>query len=405
MKIGLVVGLAVLSAVLGFVFGTSFLSSPDSAGSSDGEAATIRQLRSENDKLRAENAANAEEAREEEERTRRAQDELAALREEATTGASREDVGPAPDPVPARIPGEQGPAFFADDYEGALREVNWDVVGKNLSQMMVLIPKIAGSLARNESPGADDLGRVQQLNGPLVTAALKVQENLPGVGANGKFSDPSFMINAMSTTLSVAGKPLSEAQANALESTAKTWMARDRRRREAYDESTWLIRQLYEESELKDRFFAEAFSHLSREQVETLSPPDVRGRVRLDIFSSAILFTTLSRPDFFDTKEGLLESTLRGISGTLRLSDEERDQARPMIATWTESLPDELLEHETDALDQHGLIHVSLVQKAARHQERLVKELASTLELDEERRAGMRRYPVIHVPIPRYRAE
>lgn len=405
MKIGIVIGLAALCAVLGFALGTTFFAAPASSESSDEDAREIRDLKSARDDLRAKLAGNEEKSREGAARTRQAEDELASLRENAAEGPVETEPTPGPAPVDPKAADPKGPVFFADAYGGALRKVDWNVVGTNLSKMVVLIPRIATDLAKNQSPKPDDLGRVQQLNGPLVTAALKIRETLPGVGVNGKFSDPSFMINAMATTLSIAGQALSEAQSKSLETTAVNWMAKDRQRRDAYDDRTWVIQKLYEEGELKDGFFAEAFTHLTKEQVDTLSPAHVRGRVRLDLFSSSILFTALSRPDFFATREDLVESTLRGVSMNMRLSEEERDRARPVIAAWIESLPTELTEHPTDALDQHGLIHVSLVLKGARHQERLLKDLARTLELDEERLNGIKQYAVVHVPLPKYKAE
>jgi hypothetical protein len=209
------------------------------------------------------------------------------------------------------------------------------------------------------------------------------------------------MLNAMATTLEQAGLPLTASQASALEARARAAMARDRQRLQGYDDRTWMVRKIYEEAELKDAFFAEAFSLMTAEQVELLSPPLCRGRVRLDLFSASLIFSSLSRPEFFDTPEGLVESTLGGASARLELTDAERVTARPVVAAWVERLPRELTEHETDALDVHGLVPVKLVITAARQQERLLEDLVRTLAVDEERIAKVREYPLIHVPLPR----
>jgi hypothetical protein len=283
--------------------------------------------------------------------------------------------------------------------------VDWPLVGKNMGKLSELIPRIAAKLAAGESPSLEDLGRVQELNGPLIRVAGSLQEDLPGTFINGKFSDPSFMVNAMATTLAQAEMPLTETQATALETCARSAMARDRQRLQGYDDRTWLVRKLYEEAELKDAFFTEAFGHLTEKQVDTLSPPLCRSRVRLDLFSASLIFASLARTDFFVSREGLVESTLGGACARLELTEEERAPARPVVAAWVERLPRELAEHETDALDANGLVPLRLVLAAAHQQEQLLESLVRTLALDEERVAKIREYPLIHIPLPRREAD
>ena len=406
MKTGTTLVLAVLCAAVGFVLGSAFFGgAAPTTIATDGTEQENRELRSRVERLEAEKAENIREAEREDAEAKRAEDELAAARDEASAVRAATTADASQEILEGTEVAAGGPRFFAKEYDGALGRVDWSVVGKNMSQLSELIPRIATKLAAGQSPDLEDLGRVQELNGPLIRAAGAIQEDLPGSFVNGKFSDPAFMVNAMVTTLAMTEHPLASAQETALEATARSWMAKDRQRREGYDDRTWMVQKLYEEAELKDGFFAEAFGHLTAAQVEILSPALVRGRVRLDLFSSSLIFASLSRPDFFKSREALVESTLSGVSANLRLSEEDRTLARPVIVEWVERLPRVLTEHETDALDAHGLIPVGLITAAARQQERLVRNVVAALAIDEERMAGVRDYPVIHVPLPRRETE
>jgi hypothetical protein len=405
MKTGGVIALVVLAGCAGMAVGSCFLGRGDSLVEpvpSD-LGAENRRLQSQIAELTAARIREAEKTSAEEARAHLADENLAATRGEVEARRSEPGVAAAAQGsggAPTSETKPRGPRFFADAHEGALKKVNWTTVGNNMGEMLTLIPGLATALARGEDPSAESIGRIQQLNGPLVTAALKLQDSVPGIGVNGKFSDPSFMVNAMAMTLEVAGLPLLPDQARALESTARLWMAKDRQRREGYDDRTWLIEKIYEEAELKDGFFREAFGQLTSSQATALSPDSVRGRVRLDLFSSSLIYAALARVEFFSSREELIEDTLRGASMAMRLTEEERTQAKGIVAEWADRLPQELLAHETDGLDVHGLIHTDLVTAAARQQHVLVKGLADALGFEGERLERVRNFAIIHAPLP-----
>jgi hypothetical protein len=399
MKLGIVVVSALAAGLLGLVVGAMLLGNgtgavpPSEAAEEEG-----RRREREIARLRGEVARLSEE-------TERVEEEADSL--DAEVAAEREHLEELRQPAAETVAAVAGEAskkgvvrFFGEEVP-TLHDVDWTSVGQNMHEMAKLIPEIARDLQAGRQPSAEAIGRAQQLNGPLLTAALKVQQGLPGVGVNGRFTDPSFMLNAIHTTLEVAGKPLNAAQASALEEVARAWMARDRQRREGYTDDTWTIQRLYEEAEMKDGFFADAFARLSREQVEILSPPDIRGRVRADLFSASLLYAMRIRPVVFETTNDFVEQILQGTSLTFRLTEDERTSAREVVAAWASELPRALLRHETDILDRHGMVHTKLASAWARQGHEFLKRLSAALEFDEGRMTTVRLYGAVPVGLPR----
>jgi hypothetical protein len=384
--------LAVVTLVIGVVVGT-FISpgrDPDAGPPPDSVQAENQRLQEEVARLQTTLG-----------------EERKAVKAGQAPAASAESAPDAPDAASGSSETEteevekSGPRFFGDRFQGVLRKIDWDTVGSNLGEMVELITELMPSLRRGETPPAKTIGRISQLNGGLLAAALQLQEDLPGTGVNGKFTDPAFMVNAMAATLEATEAPLSADQQKALEEVARTWMAADERRRQGYDENTYGLRQLYEEAELKGKFFEDAFARLTPGQVELLSPEDTRGRVRVDLFSSGLLYAALARPTPFTTDDELVEACLQGATGLFRFSAEERESARQVISVWASAVPRDLVDRETNALDLQGLVHVDRVNAWARHSLDLVKSLESELELDEDRRNRGRQARMVPVPIRR----
>ena len=188
-------------------------------------------------------------------------------------GAPERYIPSADDPEATPSLEEPAPtAYFVEEYGGALKDVDFKTIGANLSEMTPLILDIVRSIHDRTPASPEAVGRIQQLNGPLITAALKLDQAVPGIGVNGKFTDPSFMTNAMISALKAAKVPLDEEQTRSLIATARRYMDEDARRRAGYDEFTFTIRKLYEEAELKDRFFEDALSLFTPEQRAAVAP-------------------------------------------------------------------------------------------------------------------------------------
>ena len=121
-----------------------------------------------------------------------------------------------------------------------------------MSEMGPLVVSISKAI-RDRAPAAPGtVGRIQELNGPLLEAALSLRDPIPGTGVDGRLSDPGFMLNAIAACLAAAGLPLSADQEAGLEEVARRAMAADARRREGYDDRTIELAKVADEAELKD---------------------------------------------------------------------------------------------------------------------------------------------------------
>lgn len=356
-------------------------------GSSDGEVAT---LRAERDELRRELAAAKEKAD-----AAAAQPDRPASRDGDEAGAATEGEEASGEEPPARA----GSRFFGDEYGGALRDLDWKAIGENMSGMAGLIRELTPALRKGEAPSPELVGRAQQLNGPLVTAALKLPEDVPGTGPNGRFSNPAFMANAIAAALEAAGRPLTDSQARRLEDLSREYLGLDSRRRSGYDDSTLELVKLVEEAELKERWFHDVFAMLEPAQVEALGPPEARGRVRIDVFSSSLVFVGRVGIFTFTDRDDLVEKVLGRIGSSLGFDDAKRRAARSVVDTWVGGLPADLVGQEWNTLDVQGMVTAARAIAWGKQGVELLKKLRAGLALDEEQAEGLRDAGGVWIPL------
>jgi hypothetical protein len=396
MKIPAVIALAVVTLVLGIALGSVVCPGDDPTADPSADVAEKERLTEEVARLEAALEAEREASGE------GAPDESAPEVEAPADAAGKPTEGSALDAAPAGEALERyGPSFFAEEFSGVLKKVDWKTVGTNMHEMGGLIASLLGDLKAGSSPSPETIGRIQQLNGPLVAAALQVQADLPGVGVNGRFTDPSFMVNAMSATLEAAELPLSPEQAKALERTARSWMEVDARRREAYGEDAYQLTKICDEVELKAKFFDDAFAIYTPEQLEVLTNPETKDRVRLDIFSEALVYSPLARPLTFSTIDELTDEFARGALSTFKLKADTAPRIRETVSAWLGDVPPELIDRESNALDLQGLVEADRVNAWARHTVDLMERLADHLQFDEQNRARARGHYMEFVPVKR----
>jgi len=396
MKTGTAVLMTVVALAVGLAAGATFLADGDGAG-------------------RAGDAANGPDRTEELETTiARLREELAAKeRVEAeppeTPLAPPPPESPSEGPAPDEIAGEEkasddpetgsGPRYYAEEYGGILKEVDWTEVGGNMRKMVPIIRDVATSIRAGETPDMDKVGEIQRLNGPLVQAALKVREALPGLGVNGKFSSPPFMLNAIHAALEAAGRPLDEDQAKRLVAIADRHRDLDEKRIRGYDERTWTLVRLVEEAEQKARFFDDVFATLTAEQALALSPPETRDRIRLDIFSEGLIYVTTPRPLPFGETSEVVEEMVRGCNSTFRLREDQKAVARETIEEWVRSLPDGLLFAENDPRDFEGILDAGRVTDWIRRTIPFLRSLADRAGFDTEQVKRVRNLGYVVVPL------
>ncbi len=306
----------------------------------------------------------------------------------------------APPSAPAAKPAaSHEPRFLLPGFEEGLKAVDWAAVGANMQEMAPAISRFAVEWAASGSLPADLVGRIQQLNGPLVTAALKVGGKFGIDNPNAAFTHPAFMLNAIAATLDAAGKPLSEEQARLLQKTAEDFTVREKARLSGYDDRTFALQKALDESALRDSFFSSAFDLLTPEQRDVLQPPATKGRLQADLFSSGLVWLTRSRLLPFSDRDGLAADMGRQVAGNLALPPGSDAAVHDALAEWAGALPREVAETPGDAMTMHGMVPVALVTDAAKREIAFLARLIDLGRFDEPTNRRIRGIDFVLVPV------
>jgi len=294
------------------------------------------------------------------------------------------------------------PAYSPEGLGDALATVDWDVVAESMSNMPPLIAELATHLAEgrpmNELP-AETIGSIQRYNGPLLTTAMKLsQKGVAGSDVNGAFSHPGFMSNALAATLLALDMPLSKEQSTKLDRITADYSAREAKRVDGYDDDTYIVKRLVDESLLKHDFFAEVYKLLTDEQHVALRPEAVRGRLQLDIFCESLAWAGKAGPLVFDDREDLTNKAGSWVISRGAIPDAAQEQTRGLVAQWVDELPDEFLAWEADGLANMGMLHVEHTTDSAAHVLELLRTMDRELDLDAAQRARLRQVPGSIVP-------
>jgi hypothetical protein len=335
--------------------------------------------------------------------------ELASLKEDLATARAALAAAPRPREVDAPVlegrapapvaiapaaqapvvkPAETQPAmngarFKVPGFEAALDDTDWSLVGGNLAKMKGELDKIAESHRTGTPLPPDFYGRIQTLNGPLVTAALRFEQTAKTGHPNAAFTHPAFQANVIEATLKAAGMPLSEAQASALAELGVRFTEEDGLRTKAYDASTFALRRVVEEAQLRDRFFESAFGLLSAEQRSALVSPDLRDRLQVDLFSSGLLW--LGRAEIvkfrgFDALVAALESRLvQALDADL--TETQRTDLKQLLQDWLRGWPASVLDTPADEYSLGGSPTAAYVTSCGARQISLLERITPALRL------------------------
>lgn len=286
----------------------------------------------------------------------------------------------------------------ADDVvQTAITNVDWIAIADSMSGMVPIANRIAGAILEGVPPAPEDIGNAQKRNGPLVGAAITLNRaGVPGTGPNGAFSHPAFMTNAIAANLEALGMPLDAAQRERLGRLGNDYTRRDEARLGAYEDGLLELRKIVEEAELKEAYFADVFAMLNAAQREALSPALSRGRVRLDVFSAALVWAGRVQPIGYRDEAHLAELLeSRFMSAVVA---DSRDGAHQIVMAWVERLPNEITSFRPDPLDQAGLMRSEHVNRCANELVKLIETLRRDGALGDAADATLQRFGSAVVP-------
>jgi RNA polymerase sigma-70 factor (ECF subfamily) len=395
MGTGGVAAIAVMAAALGALAGAKLFGgseAPAAATSAPtdaraGETEKRRRLELEERLAKTEVAldeANREKAKAAADATvakKEAEDAKAAL-------SAAQAAAPAAAPAP-RV--AAGPKFTFGEYDAVLKDVDWSKVGSSMSSMIPLLKDLTERARKGEEPDPESIGKIQQFNGPLVGAALKLGDRIPGTGVNAKFTHPVFAVNSMASALEAAGLPLTETQAETMGRTAQEYADRDRARVAAYAEDAWQLQKIADESDLRDGFFDAAFAILSEPQREALRPEANRGSLGRDLFSSGLLWMQFLRPVQAADKAAAATTLLSQVSGQLGIPEDKKAEFAPLAGEWVEAVPPEWIE-KTERFFGQPVLTTAYVKACAKVQLAQMKRIVENPASGEGAMAKARKF-------------
>ncbi len=291
------------------------------------------------------------------------------------------------------------PAFAPADSDvaEAFTAIDWVGTAEHMSAMLPLLTEIVEALEVGEQPSPETSGAVQMHNGPLVMTALTLaNRGVPGTGANGAFTHPSFVVNAVAANLDALAMPLDAEQRRRLATIGSDFAARDHKRLANYPDDALVLLKLIEEVELKAALYESIFEVLRPAQADALSPPAVRGRVRADLHSEGLVWAGRVQMMGYRDPPHLVEL----IEGTFIsvVQETSRERAHDIVVRWVEDLPAALVDWKPDALDRIGMLPARHATACARQSLTRIESLLRDADMGERGNAAVRQSQGTIVP-------
>lgn len=393
MKTGIALVLAVVAAATGFLAGATFSPGGDEAAATAPAAANAALA--EVAALRAENRRLERAVAEAETRAREAEDSLLA----GLASAPGAEAGAAATGADATAAGAGAPRFFGREFDGALSHVDWNLVGDSLHGLVRTLDRGRPFLERKEKIPPEIVSTIQRFQSPLLAAAIQVRDALPGGGVNGKFTSGPFAANAIASALAAAGLPLDDAQAERVAASARDLLARDAARLAGYGDDAYALEQFLDEVALKGRFYDEVFAVLTPEQAAALSPAEVRDRVRLDLFSPALLFGGRLETIPVKDETEVLSKVGGRVAKAIALTKEQVPAVEGIFRDWAAAIPRDLLYEEWNALDAQGMVTAPRATAWGRQLLALYRALAASESLTPQQRRTLHAVSNVLVPL------
>jgi hypothetical protein len=291
-------------------------------------------------------------------------------------------------------------AFAFPEFADALEAVDWGSVALHTTAIVGPIREITDAILAGKPVPLQAAGEAQKHNGPLIQSVGALGGRLSGTGPNGSYTHPAFQVNAIAAALQHLGLPLSDAQRTTLEDLGRRFSEEERKRVGAYDDTTFQMRKLVEEGDLRGRFFDAVRAALTPVQLDALSPPSTRDRLGADLWSEGLLWVTVTRQVNFTKREQFTDTVARTLGPLFRLDDAQKAKLAGTVADWAAHLPQTLVERDLDALEKAGMAPADLVAAAAGETRKLVERAATDLNLTGESLAAARRWGVVFYPVP-----
>src|SRR5687767_4097342 len=140
---------------------------------------------------------------------------------------------------------------------------------------------------------------------------------------------------------------------------------------------------------------------MTAEQKDLLQPAAVRGRLGVDLFSSALMWQMRTRVLPFRDRADMAADMERGAIAELALAESVRPALHDAVLEWAAAWPQEVLDAPADPMAIQGMVPTSLLQEAARRQLALLLRIIELGRVDDATAARIRAIEFVLVPVKR----
>ncbi|MBZ0137714.1 MAG: hypothetical protein K8I27_15215 [Planctomycetes bacterium] len=280
-----------------------------------------------------------------------------------------------------------------------LRATEWKEVGDAVQNMTPHLKELTKSILESRDTAPETMEKIQAQNRRIIAEYGKIMGKLPtNSGHNGEFTHPVYFMNMLAAQLEAAENPLAEEQLSQLAKHGEEYDKRWAKLQEGYDEKTWFIVKILDEAELKEWFIARMFEVTTPEQEAIARPPEVKGYLGLDLYSSGLMLSGHVVPVVRASQPEIVESVKDLLTAQVGLTREQLDTDDYVFSDWINTLANQL---QVRPAAQTQIYQTKEVLASGRAQLTAMKALEATYAFTDEERAKYRAVQRIALPLVR----
>jgi hypothetical protein len=261
-------------------------------------------------------------------------------------------------------------------------KADWKQLGVNINELNQITPGLMKSLAAGKQLKPALMTKLQKNNIPLASFAIQAAGEVGGSGPNGSFTHPAVMANLIKSLLETSSDPLTDDQANSIDTLGEAWSREAAGLDQGFDEKTFNLAKIIAEVDAKQRFINGVRGVLTSTQDALLFNPLTTGRAGLDLLSPALIYTQ-RRPLMAGDRASLKTQGLNGLLGAAGIDKAELTEYSWIGDAWLEASP---LARNAMKRGNPDMMFPTIkdIQSAARAQLTAMKQIVGLGRLSEE---------------------
>jgi RNA polymerase sigma-70 factor (ECF subfamily) len=266
-----------------------------------------------------------------------------------------------------------------------LQDADWPELAQALRAMNGLFVDLLEKAEKGEPIDPEIQKKIMSENTKLVKLAAQVMGKIPtNLAVNGEFTHPLVLANLMSAVLEESGVPLDARQAAALAMLGTDYEAAYARKQEGYSKETPQLEKVIDELELKNECVRKIRDAFNPGQKEALVPPEIAGRLQLDVLSPGVATLLSVKTKQFGSAEEARARFQESLLKDLQIADASSPGVSAAFDAWYREVEPLLAPQHAK---QGSVPRVDDVLLAGRAQANLMKMLLESGSLGEQARA------------------